>query len=418
MLLSMHKLWRFIMKRIAIIGAGPIGLEAALYARHIGYDVTIYEKETLASNVRKWGHVTFFSPFSMNASALGRHYVSQNNDLPDENAYLTGADFYEGYLKPLAENSLLKDCLKTNVEVVAISRTSTLKRDLIGDPKRATFPFRLLLRNEDGKEWAETADVVLDCSGTWSNPNWLGEGGIPAVGERSLREELEYGIADLLKQSNRFAEKSLLLVGSGHSAATTLAAFKELHEKSPSSKLIWMTRADEQLTPIENDPLAERTRIIEKAALAAKDESVQQISGANIQSVAKSADGGYEVTYNISGNGDAETIAVDEILACIGHSPDNSIYRELQIHECYASRGPMSLAAALLGDSSADCLDQSSKGPEVLKNPEPGFFILGMKSYGTSPNFLLRIGHEQVRDVFKLINEDEQLDKYAELATA
>lgn len=406
------------MKRIAIIGAGPIGLEAALYARHLGYDVTIYEKEALANNVRQWGHVTFFSPFSMNASALGRHYVSQNNDLPENSAYLTGAEFYQHYLKPLADNPLLKGCLKTSVEVLAVSRTATLKRDLIGDPKRATFPFRILLRNESGKEWAETADIVLDCSGTWGNPNWLGEGGIPAVGERSLREELEYGIADLLKMDDRYANKTLLLVGSGHSAATTLAAFKELQEKHPSSRLIWMTRADEQYIPIADDPLVERTRIIEKAAIAAKDESVQQISGANIQSVEKASNGSYAITYSNNGNGEVETIVVDAVLACIGHSPDNSIYRELQIHECYASRGPMSLAAALLGDSSADCLTQSSKGPEVLKNPEPGFFIVGMKSYGTSPNFLLRIGHEQIRDVFKLINEDGQLDKYAELATA
>lgn len=406
------------MKRIAIIGAGPIGLEAALYARHLGYDVTIYEKEALANNVRQWGHVTFFSPFSMNASALGRHYVALNNELPDDNAYLTGAEFYQAYLKPLAKSSLLKDCLKTDIEVVAVSRTATLKRDLIGDPKRATFPFRILLRNENDREWAETADVVLDCSGTWNNPNWLGEGGIPAVGERSLRDELEYGIADLLKMSDRFADKTLLLVGSGHSAATTLASFRELQEKYSSSKLIWMTRSEEEFTPIPDDPLVERTRIIEKATLAVKDETVQHVSGANIRSIEKTANGSYQVTYSVGGDGEEQIVAVDEVLACIGHSPDNSIYRELQIHECYASRGPMSLAAALLGDSSADCLTQSSKGPEVLKNPEPGFFILGMKSYGTSPNFLLRIGHEQVRDVFKLINEDEQLDKYAELTTA
>lgn len=65
--------------------------------------------------------------------------------------------------------------------------------------------------------------------------------------------------------------------------------------------------------------------------------------------------------------------------------------------------GPMKLSAALLGESSADCMAQTSKGPEVLVNPEPDFFVLGAKSYGKNSNFLIRIGLEQVRDVFSLI---------------
>ena len=106
-------------------------------------------------------------------------------------------------------------------------------------------------------------------------------------------------------------------------------------------------------------------------------------------------------------------LAVDNIIANVGFSPDNSIYRELQVHECYASRGPMKLAAALLSESSsADCLAQTSKGPGVLKNPEPDFYIIGMKSYGKNSNFLLKIGYEQIRDVFQLISEDESLDLY------
>jgi len=36
-----------------------------------------------------------------------------------------------------------------------------------------------------------------------------------------------------------------------------------------------------------------------------------------------------------------------------------------------------------------------------LRNPEPGFFILGAKSYGRNSNFLLRIGWQQVDDVFE-----------------
>ncbi|MGI8750001.1 MAG: hypothetical protein ACR2J6_05535 [Thermoleophilaceae bacterium] len=60
----------------------------------------------------------------------------------------------------------------------------------------------------------------------------------------------------------------------------------------------------------------------------------------------------------------------------------------------------MNLAAALLGDAGGDCLAQVRRGPETIANPEPGFFILGMKSYGRNSQFLLRHGWQQVDDVF------------------
>jgi len=56
---------------IAIIGAGPIGIEAALYARYLGYPVTVYERGDICDHVRRWAHVKLFSPFRMNHSSLG-----------------------------------------------------------------------------------------------------------------------------------------------------------------------------------------------------------------------------------------------------------------------------------------------------------------------------------------------------------
>ena len=97
-------------------------------------------------------------------------------------------------------------------------------------------------------------------------------------------------------------------------------------------------------------------------------------------------------------------IHVDRVVALVGYSPDNSIYRELQVHECYASFGPIKLAATLFSGDSADCLNQDSPGPDALCNPEPNFFVLGAKSYGKHSNFLIRTGLQQLRDV---------LDRYA-----
>lgn len=72
---------------------------------------------------------------------------------------------------------------------------------------------------------------------------------------------------------------------------------------------------------------------------------------------------------------------------------------ELQVHECYPSQGPIKLAAALLGEASTDCLQQTAKGTDLLRNPEPRFFILGSKSCGRDSQFLMKIGIEQVREM-------------------
>ena len=59
--------------------------------------------------------------------------------------------------------------------------------------------------------------------------------------------------------------------------------------------------------------------------------------------------------------------------------------------------------ATLMSTASADCLAQESHGVDALKNPEPDFYILGSKSYGRNTTFLMRVGWEQVNEVFSLL---------------
>ena len=55
-------------------------------------------------------------------------------------------------------------------------------------------------------------------------------------------------------------------------------------------------------------------------------------------------------------------------------------------------------------------------GPDSLKHPEPNFFVLGVKSFGRNPNFLLKVGFEQVRDVFTIVAGNARLDLYRDAA--
>ncbi len=177
--------------------------------------------------------------------------------------------------------------------------------------------------------------------------------------------------------------------------------------------MVWATRTGLPPIPeIPDDPLPAREELTREANRLASSPPI------NFRHVASAAAAGLKPTEDailvrlISDDGEEE-IEVDRIVVQTGFRPDNSLYRELQIHECYASQGPMKLAASLLGADSEDCMAQTGFGPDSLANPEPGFFIVGHKSYGRNPNFLLRIGREQIRDVFRLITTDESLDLYA-----
>ena len=104
--------------------------------------------------------------------------------------------------------------------------------------------------------------------------------------------------------------------------------------------------------------------------------------------------------------GRGEDVEVDEVLSLTGYRPDARLYEELQVHLCYATEGPMRLAAALLAADGAggDCLAQGSSGPDALRTPEPGFFFAGSKSYGRRSNYLLRLGITQAEELASLID--------------
>jgi hypothetical protein len=398
-------------RRVAVLGAGPVGLEAALYAARLGLDVNVYERGRIADHVRRWGHVRMFSPWRMNRSPLGRREIAlgRGRDAqPDDDDHPTGSELVERYLVPLAHGPALRGRVHERCRVLQVGRERIGKRHLPGGP-RERFPFRLLIEDPGGERIAR-ADLVLDCTGTFANPDWMGSGNIPALGERELRERIDYRLRDVLGcERERFAGRSVLLVGAGHSAATALDGLLRL----PGTSVAWIARG-EAAAPYDelpDDPLPERRRLARQANELARGVDPRVVfHPATVVERVVTAGNGFGVTL---GGGSSETRRVDRILAHVGFSPDDSLYRELQVHACYATLGPMSLAAALLGSDPGDCLAAAPAGPDRLRNPEPGFFILGAKSYGKRSSFLIRAGIEQVRDAFRLVEQRPGLDLYA-----
>jgi hypothetical protein len=374
----------------------------------------------VGDNVRRWGFIELFTPWELNVTPLGLAELSRvGKSTPAPQAYPTGNDFVAQYLRPVA--LALGNVVQTGTEVVALARSGLLKGDDVGGKARAQRPFRLLLRRGDLEQEAE-ADVVLDATGVYDNPGFIGDGGAPATGETSLRSVLDYQLVDLCgPRRSEFAGKTVLLVGGGFSAATTLLALLRLQKENAETRIVWLRRSVEPapFPSYPNDPLPARALLAREGnrIAAAPPACCTQIAGAIVSSLCRER-GRLRVGLRRPGTGTSEggsldALVVDRVIANVGYRPATELYRELQVHQCYASEGPMALAAALLGGStSGDCLEQVGQGPDALKTSEPGFFIIGHKSYGRRSDFLLRIGFEQVRDVFRLIERQPELDLY------
>src|SRR5262249_30615425 len=202
----------------AIIGAGPVGLEAAAHALEMGFDVHVFERGEVGAHALAWGHVRMFTPWKMNVGpASARRLVQHGWSAPQPDALLTGAELVERVLAPLAATPELKARVHTHAQVVHASRHGARKSEPPRTP-RTQHPFRLLVRDAGGRESFLHAHALIDASGTYGQPNWAGTGGIPARGETYLAPQLSYHPDDVLGlRRERYAGKTTLVIGGGAS---------------------------------------------------------------------------------------------------------------------------------------------------------------------------------------------------------
>lgn len=391
-------------RKIAIIGAGPIGLEAAVAAIEYGYAANVFERGEVGDAVRRWGHVRMFSPLGMNVSMRGVERLRHGgNRLPDPDAILTGTEYVAEYLIPLSYT--LGEAVHTNVEVMAIGRCEIMKRELIGSAERMDSSFRLLLRR-GSREWTEQADYVFDCTGTYATPNHLGDGGMPAVGESANRSLITYGVPDVLGRLRwLFENRRVLVVGSGHSAATSIRDLASLRGNASETEIVWATRRSTSppYQRLENDPLPERDQLVREANELADSGDVDFRRDSTVLALGQTKEGLKVTLANYVGT---DAVYVDRIIAAVGFRPDLEMTRELQTRTCYATESAFNLAPAVLGESGGDAMTAPASGAEKLLHPEPGYFSLGMKSYGRSPDFLIRTGREQIESVLNWMEKN------------
>ncbi|GII26425.1 NAD(P)-binding domain-containing protein [Planosporangium mesophilum] len=377
---------------VVVIGAGPVGLAAAAHLTERGLPFLVLEDGSdVAASVRRWGHVRLFSPWRYNIDAAARRLLEAAGWAePDLEALPTGGELVEEYLRPLAKLSALAPHIRYDAGVVAIGRVGV---DRVRTAGREAAPF--VVRLADGTDLH--ARAVIDASGTCTTPNVLGVNGLAAHGEADAAALIDYALPDVLgADRDAYAGRHTVVVGSGHSAANTLLALAELADQAPGTRITWAVRsgsADRAYGGGDADQLAARGALGTGLRLLVTSGRVELVTGFGVHTVRSLSDGHGELV-----DATGRTLVADRIVGATGFRPDHSIATELRL-DLDPILGCTRALAPLIDPNEHSCGSVRPHGVDELTQPEPGYFAVGMKSYGRAPTFLMATGYEQVRSI-------------------
>ena len=382
---------------VAIIGAGPIGLAAAAHLVERGIDFVVLEAGAeVAASVRAWGHTRLFSPWKHLVDPASRRLLEDRGwQLPDPERAPTGAELVEKYVAPLAKVEEIASRIRLGVQVIGVTREGMDRTRTRG---RAGTPFALRVRTAPGVVEDIAARAVIDASGTYLSPNSLSSSGLDLLGMAEIADGVTPALPDVLGRDRaRFAGRRVTVVGAGHSAANTLLSLVDLARQDPETTVTWLIRNAQavRVSSSADDELADRARLGSRVDRAIADRRVTVIDGFEIIRGRRTADAVELVGHR---RGEVVVHATDVVVNATGFRPNLDILREIRLELDEIVEAPKRLAP-LIDPNVHSCGTVEPHGFRELSHPEQGFFIVGMKSYGRAPTFLLATGYEQVRSV-------------------
>jgi thioredoxin reductase len=396
---------------VVIIGAGPVGLAAAAHLVERQEPFVVLEAGASAgAAILEWAHVRVFSPWTYNVDpASARLLTSEGWVPPPDDEFPTGADLVQRYLAPLAAHAAIRPHVRYRTRAIGVGRAGMDRMKSLG---RERTPFAVRVETPDGGAAEIVAKAVIDASGTYGTPNPLGAGGYPAAGEAALSDRIVYGIPDVRGRDRaRYQGRRVAVVGSGHSAMNVLLDLVQLADEEPGGRVVWIVRR-KNLARVYggggDDQLPERGRLGARLHDAVDSGLVEVVTGFDIASLRRDSTG------IVIAAADRTLDAVDEVVAATGFRPELSIASEVRLDLDAIVQSPRALAP-LIDPNVHSCGTVPPHGAQELAHPEPDFYIVGMKSYGRAPTFLLRTGYEQVRSVVSALVGDEEGARRVEL---
>ncbi|WP_189008425.1 NAD(P)-binding domain-containing protein [Paenibacillus marchantiophytorum] len=399
---------------VAIIGAGPVGLAAAAHLVTRGESFVLFDVgHAVGASILQWAHVRLFSPWEYNIDKAAKQLlISHGWNAPNPLDIPTGLEMVKDYLTPFAELPEIKPFLYLSAKVVAVSREGLNKVKTHG---REDLPFVLHVEM-NGERSIVKAKAVIDASGTWTNPNPIRSEGVWTTEEQAFSKQISYGIPDILhKHKDRYSGKKVLVVGSGHSAINTLLELGELKGIVPETEIVWVLRKsnlEDVYGGREQDQLAARGELGKRIQKLVESGNVKIITPFFVQEVKKNKD---KIQVIGTLNGEFQRIdGIDEIVANTGSRPDFSFLREVRVLADPSLESAMELAP-LIDPNVHSCGTVRPHGEKELRQPEKDLYIVGAKSYGRAPTFLMATGYEQVRSVVSYLAGDREAAERVEL---
>ena len=400
---------------VAVLGAGPVGLAAAARLIERGLPFFILEAGSqVGAHLLDYGHVRLFSPWQYNVDhSMARLLAASGWTMPDPQALPLAREVVEQVLQPFAALPAVAGALRLGTRVVSISREGF---DKVKSAGRDQAPF-VINALHDGRPLQLRARAVIDATGTWGTPNPLGASGLPALGERDAAGRVAYGIPDVLgAQRERYAGRKTLVVGAGHSAANALLALAQLAEEAPGTQLAWAVRSP-VLARVFGGGAADA--LPARGALGSSLRRLRDTGGLEFHAglrIAEVREQGGRLRVRGTGQGGQpmQLDGIDQIIVATGQRPDLSLTSELRVKldpwlESTEALGP------LIDPNLHSCGTVRPHGHRELAHPEPGFYTVGVKSYGRAPTFLMATGFEQVRSVVAAIAGDTEAADRVEL---
>ncbi len=371
---------------IAIVGGGVAGIEAALYARFLGYYVMLYSRRRAGDSLIGWGDAQLDVPSEQLTSSLGLAALeAQGTPFHRSEKSISYREFVQQYLIPLAKSDLLVDGLQINSPVQSISRIGCSPGTAIDIESRAEQEFRLFASATSSRgDFSQQCDIVLDCSGERLQVPGLAVGGGVAIGEAQCRRAMRYGKLDVVKSHpERHTGKHTVLLGSNLNACGNALDFTSLIAKNPATKLTWVV-------PKSLGQSDSGSNSIQQTAMALRNgdsPGVVPLDAWGVESLSH-ADDGWKLKLQISAE-ETLDLQCDELIDCLAGG-GNEFDRVLQADTVPTSGLPCELRGVV--------------------TTEPHFYRLGQRA--TSP-VTFQECREQIRAVFQLIGGRQDLDLYA-----
>ncbi|WP_258058726.1 NAD(P)-binding domain-containing protein [Arthrobacter sp. B1805] len=392
---------------VAVIGAGPIGLSAAVNLLEQGLTPIVFEQgDSVGAAVRQWAHIRLFSPWQYNIDPAARRLLEPSGWVePRQTALPYGRELVESYLEPLAATPAIKEALHFRSTVTAVTR---LGMDKTRTKDRDTTPFLVRVSSHEGTT-DHLVRAVIDASGTWSQPNPLGQAGLPAPGEDTAGAFITTALPDVVgAERERFAGRTVMVVGAGHSAANTLINLGQVAKNEPGTRILWAVRGSGSARRLYGggvlDGLPARGQLGSRLRTLVNDGVIELVTNLTVTNLDPTDSGLAVIASTPEG---PRTIDVDVLVPATGFRPNLDMLRELRLELDPAVEAPRALGP-LIDPEFHSCGTVPAHGAGVLAHPERDFYLVGMKSYGRAPTFLLATGYEQVRSVTAAIAGDSE----------